>query len=98
MSAFLTPRFDPELDEVLKQFPGLPPFNRENLQEVRKQLLSMNAAGPRLAADSGLNYKDITILGPAGDLTLAVFIHSASKGSSRPGNVLYAWRWRGIWR
>jgi len=60
MLAPVRPPFDPELDETLKQFPGIPLFNRENLQEVRGMPSNMNSTN---VSDSELDHKDITIPG-----------------------------------
>lgn len=86
MSALVRPPFDPELDEALKQFPGLPTFNRENLQEVRQMLNNMNPSKDILN-DPELSHKEITIPGPVGSLILSVFRRTNSSGNPRP--VMY---------
>jgi len=43
MPAPVRPLFDSELEQPLKRFPGNPSFNRENLQDVRTMLNSMNS-------------------------------------------------------
>jgi hypothetical protein len=63
MLAPVRPPFDPELDETLKQFPGIPLLNSMNPHEVRGMLSNMNSTkvSDSELSDSELDHKDITI-------------------------------------
>jgi hypothetical protein len=94
MLAPVRPPFDPELDETLKQFPGISLFSRGNLQEVREMLSNKNPTKDILS-DSELDHKDITIPDGRSHIDTLPFPKFFWKPS--PSDVFHAWRRHGIW-
>ena len=71
MSSFIKPPFDPELDEILKQWPANESLTSESISRKRKEV-KLLWSPEAVLKDPGIEHEELSIPGPAGDIALTV--------------------------
>jgi acetyl esterase/lipase len=78
------PPYDPELAEIMKAFPPLPPLTHEVIKQQREVLKTISTLEATVGKEPAISHEEIYIPGPGGKIALSILRSRKSAGGSRP--------------